>query len=76
MWYVYICGVYDVHIYGMCVTWCIWHVCMEYMCIWYVCDVYDLCIYGMNVMCMMCVCVFMFSLIHGTPHWSKDSFQV
>ena len=40
---VYICGVYDVHMYGMCVMWCIWYVCMVYMCIWYVCGVYDVC---------------------------------
>lgn len=42
---VYICGVYDVHMYGMCVMWCIWYVCMVYMCIWYVCGVYDVCMW-------------------------------
>lgn len=49
------------------------------MCVYGVCicdmyDVYGVCVYDMHVMCMMYVCVF--CLIHGTPHWSKDSFQV
>lgn len=78
---------FKIHLHFICVCvvciMCVYVVCM--MCVYgiCICAMYDVCIYGMYmcvnevyVMCMMYVCVFVFSLIYGTPHWSKDSFQV